>query len=474
MPSPFTETPAVVIAADDRTGALEVAGVIAAEGAGPVRVAPLATLGAMLVAAHRAGTRAGDRGGDDAGDVVGDHAGIVVVDLGTRHLEAHVAARAAAQVDELSLGGARGAPVGLHKIDSTLRGNWAHELVARSAGRRAPVLLVPALPALGRRCIAGEVREHGRPVAEATGAIDARGTVVSSRPADLLRAAGAGEVDEVAPGPSLRAWLERAWAERDRDRGAGRSGSDVRERVAVCDATSDADLAAIASQWAPWARDVLLAGTSSSIGAGVVALGLPPRSPGDQPPGVLARPWVVVAGSLHPATAAQLDELAAAGAHVVVLDGGADEDATARMAIAEHVRTAGVDGVLILRCRRPDASRVSAASAEAAAATLARAAWTACDAARACGRPVRTLVVVGGDTAAAVLGEGGVDVRGTVAAGMPWGGLDAQRLTSTGVRGAPAVVTDAGAADDLVLVTKAGGFGGPETLVRLLPERNVR
>ena len=33
-----------------------------------------------------------------------------------------------------------------HKIDSTLRGNWASELVARHAATGHPVLVVPAYP----------------------------------------------------------------------------------------------------------------------------------------------------------------------------------------------------------------------------------------------------------------------------------------------------------------------------------------
>jgi uncharacterized protein YgbK (DUF1537 family) len=59
-----------------------------------------------------------------------------------------------------------------------------------------------------------------------------------------------------------------------------------------------------------------------------------------------------------------------------------------------------------------------------------------------------TLLVIGGDTAAAVLGDEPRLVGGTVAPGMPWS-LDADG-------GGPLVIT------------KAGGFGDPDALARLL------
>jgi uncharacterized protein YgbK (DUF1537 family) len=67
--------------------------------------------------------------------------------------------------------------------------------------------------------------------------------------------------------------------------------------------------------------------------------------------------------------------------------------------------------------------------------------------ARMADRPYATVVLIGGDTAAAVLGPGPRTVGGTVAPGMPWS-RDAKG-------GGPLVVT------------KAGGFGGPDALVDL-------
>jgi len=59
----------------------------------------------------------------------------------------------------------------------------------------------------------------------------------------------------------------------------------------------------------------------------------------------------------------------------------------------------------------------------------------------------RTVVVVGGDTAAAVLGDGPRLVGGSVLPGLPW--------SRDGHGGGPMVVT------------KAGSFGDVDTLVRL-------
>ena len=122
------------VVADDRTGALETAG-MCARGFGPVLVSgrPLdATVGC-------------------AGSVRA-----MVVDIASRHV---TPAEAGRRVADLS--GVESARVA-HKIDSTLRGNWAAELVAHSrarAGRR--VLVIPSFPQVGRVCTGGVVLSLG-------------------------------------------------------------------------------------------------------------------------------------------------------------------------------------------------------------------------------------------------------------------------------------------------------------------------
>ena len=370
------------MAADDRTGALEVAGACA----DAARVPVLVHVGDGACATPSA-----------------DDAAIVVVDVATRHLAAVTAGAVAAEVDAAMRTDGAGRSATAHKIDSTLRGNWAHELVARhrASGRR--VLVVPAFPAVGRQCVRGVVIVDGVPVAESAAASDVRGPVASSRPADLLRAAGADQVREVAPGGSLDAW----WS-------AG-------ESFAVCDAATDDDLRLVAAGWAAHSTDVLFAGTAGSIGAAAGALRRahvradgPIVRPGSET-SLVRLPALVVCGSLHPVARAQVRSLRAAN----------DERLT------------------VLASPEPVERPVPHDAAVAAAEALARSANVAID-----DGSYRTVVIIGGDTAAAILGDASVMVGGTVAAGMPWFRLAAN--------------------DGPLFITKAGGFGGPDALTDLL------
>ena len=103
-------------------------------------------------------------------------------------------------------GGARRWPSGraatAHKIDSTLRGNWARELVARHLTHGCPSCRCRHCLRSGRVCVGGVVLNGGRPVHE--GDADARQSIVSSRPAEHLRAAGAIDVVELATQPTSR------------------------------------------------------------------------------------------------------------------------------------------------------------------------------------------------------------------------------------------------------------------------------
>jgi uncharacterized protein YgbK (DUF1537 family) len=111
------------VVADDRTGAMEVAGAAADAG-----------LRALVATSPI-------------------DAECVVIDIRTRHVAEGVAAartRAAHAVAERHA----------HKIDSLLRGNWRAELAARNA----PVLMVPANPLVGRRCEGGVVFDGERAI----------------------------------------------------------------------------------------------------------------------------------------------------------------------------------------------------------------------------------------------------------------------------------------------------------------------
>lgn len=381
----------LLVAADDRTGALETAGACADAG-----------MVATVVPADPAAVPTTGRA-------------CTVVDLASRHLDPAAAATAAHTLEAVQPAGSAAA----HKIDSTLRGNWAPELVARHRAGGRPVLVVPAFPAAGRTCVHGVVLVDGRPVGD--GPADARRPVTSSRPADHLRAAGADEV-VMLDADRLDGWSPGG--------GCG---------FAVCDAATGTDLARIADWWGRHRR-VLVAGPAAVIGvvaqqlAGTTGRARPASSPA---PG---HPALVVCGSLHPVARAQVAELVAAGA-VAVRAGTAGAHAVDR---AQTALRAGRDVVVLAAAPRrvPVTAGAAAATAERLAG-IARALLAAA--------PVRTLVIVGGDTAAAVLGTGPVTVGGTLAPGVPWFHL--------------------GRGDGPLVLTKPGGFGHPGLLVDVLHRR---
>ena len=343
--------------ADDRTGALEVAGEVASW-LGPVTVT----------------VRTPPR------DVVAG-----VVDIGTRHTEASEAA------DRAVLAATTPARRRAHKIDSLLRGNWAHELVAVQRALGGRVLVVPALPRLDRVCRGGVVHVGGVPV----GGPDARRASSSPRPADHLTEAGARDVAELADAAAVRTW-------------AADGGS-----FAVCDASSDDDLDAIADVWS--GTDIRFAGTAGSIAAAVAATAV---RRADRDPVALAGDVLVVCGSLHPTARAQLDA----------------------------VRSRGGPAVTVLASPEATGSSIAAACADRVAADLGAAARDLL-----APGTFGVLVVVGGDTAAAVLGDEPLVAGGTLAPGVPW----SRRADGSGP----------------LVLTKAGGFGHATTLVDLLAGR---
>jgi 4-hydroxythreonine-4-phosphate dehydrogenase len=357
----------VVITADDRTGALETAGLCADTGAGPLPVVV--------------------RGTDPAKWAEG----LCVIDIASRHLSPADAEAVAADT-------CRSAARHLHKMDSTLRGNWAAEARAIGRARHERVLVVPALPILGRVCAGGIVSVDGVAVHEGPLAADPRSPVRSSRPADHLRLAGASDVDELAGVDDIGRWL--ADDDSSRPRGA----------VAVCDAVTDADVRSIVSSWAQ-SDGVVLVGTSVVVAEAVQAL----RSGAQDAPVVapsFVTPVLVVCGSLHPAARAQVETL----------------------------RRARLEGVDVIASEVPAPGSVVDEDAARTVAALAMVASLS---------EARTIVVLGGDTAAAVLGDRPVVVGGISMPGAPWMRLDDGRL----------------------VVTRAGGFGDPAALVRHIADR---
>ncbi len=388
-----------IVLADDRTGAWETAGACADR----VGHSVLVHVGATFHSAGRAG-RAGSAGSvntpetvDSIDNTAENMAENMVVDLGTRHLRADHAATIAAEAAALAL--SRTTRL-LHKMDSTLRGNWADEVLGAASVHHRPVVVVPSFPAVGRTCRGGIVFDRDQPVHTGPAGRDPRRGVTTSRPAEHLRACGAAHVVELPNAQALTQWLRTS-----------PSG------IAVCDASTENELEQLGSAWAAHGNAVFV-GTAASIAAAVGAART--DSAGDRARRIpLDVPALVVCGSLHPTAREQIDALRA-------------------NAVADAVEVIMSDA-----CER---ETVTAVEANIVAALLAEAVRQAC-----ANTQFSTIVILGGDTAAAILGDAPRFIEGTVGPGMPWT-FDAEA----------------------VIVARPGGFGSDRSLIELFSARMER
>jgi len=193
--------------------------------------------------------------------------------------------------------------------------------------------------------------------------------------------------------------------------------------VAVADAESTDDIAATVAEWEGAPDEVVLAGTSAVIGAAA-----PDHGTRSAPPGT-AGPILIACGSVHPVARAQLAEAERAGVTVTTI---ADDITAGRLRDAHE---------LVLATEIP-VGDIDEPLAVAAASTLAAGVD---DLRRAVG--LGALVVVGGDTAAAVFGRATVSVQGTVTPGTAWATVDGF---------------------DMPVITRSGGFGSDRSLVDLV------
>jgi uncharacterized protein YgbK (DUF1537 family) len=288
----------------------------------------------------------------------------------------------------------------LKKIDSTMRGPIGPEVDALMHATGASTAIVcPAFPAQRRIVLDRVLLVAGVPVMETPIARDPQFPGRTSSVVDLLR-------------PQLDRAL--AWIPIDQLR-AGTEALAGRVRrlsgtVIVADAESDADLDTLVEAALAVTPTPLLVGSAGLARALAARLGLLGER-AELPAG--AR-WLVVAGSLHPATRRQVREARAAGLSV--------------LATAE--RAAGDRGEALARL------------IEQATVALQR-------------EPCDLLVVTGGETAVALwtaLAAERLDLVGAPAAGLAFGHL---RLPGR---------------DPLAVLTKAGGFGPPDLLVSLQKE----
>lgn len=358
----------LTIVADDLTGACDTGSLFAADGPVPLAIWPAAP----------------------------SRAAVRVVDTESRAASADDAVARVARVPAL-------APAARYfkKIDSTLRGHVGLEVGAlmRAAGV-ATALVCPAFPAQGRVVIERRLLVDGVPLAATPLGRSAEFAMLpSSSVVDVLRARVDRPLawiplDEVRAGAELLA--------RRIDRLAG--------TVIVADAETDADLealvdAALASGPAP-----LLVGSAGLGRALASRLSLLPKDVE-----LSAGRWLIVAGSRHPATRAQVDAARAAGLCVVAAP---DQPADDRHAVARRL-------------------------AAEARARLEREAFDG-------------VAVTGGETARALCEALGATAIALI--GPPRPGLALIRLSTPRYPALP-------------MLTKAGGFGEPDLFASMLLDR---
>jgi len=357
----------LTIVADDLTGACDTGALFAGSGAVPVTVWPAPAPSARVRA----------------------------IDTESRSLEAGEAARRV----RTTTGRLKGTM--FKKIDSTLRGRVGPEIDAlMRAGSQSSALVCPALPA-ERRVVVDRILSVGSvPVAETPMAADP----------DFPAATGSSSIVDL-----LRPQLDRplAWISLDKVRGPRTALSEQLGRlsgtVVVADAETEDDLDALADAALAQPRPPLLVGAAGLAHALARRLDLlAPRvevPAGDR--------WLIVAGSLHPATRRQI-EVAREGGLTVLATPDAPAD-----------RATAVADLVALARERLEAERYD------------------------------VVLVTGGETAVALyraLAAERIDLDGAPRPGLAMG-----RLRLPGRAALP-------------LVTKAGGFGPPELFVSLARE----
>ena len=286
------------------------------------------------------------------------------------------------------------------KIDSTLRGPIGAEVDAlmRALGVTTAVVC-PAFPGqrrvvLDRVLLVGGIPVGETPIARDPGFPGGSSSVIDLLRPQLDRALAWVPIDQLRAGPTaLAARLRRL------------SGT-----VVVADAETDADLDGLVEAVLMVEPAPLLVGAAGLAHALATRVGLLAER-AELPAG--AR-WLVVAGSVHPATRRQLREARAAGLTV--------------LATAERVAGDGAEAIAQL--------------IELAMAARQRERWD-------------LVVVTGGERAVALwtaLGAERIDLIGAPAPGLALGQLRAPGR------------------DPVPLLTKAGGFGPPDLLVSLQKE----
>ncbi|TBV03280.1 four-carbon acid sugar kinase family protein [Phytopseudomonas dryadis] len=351
---------------------------------------------------------------------------VTALDLDTRRLTPREAARANRAIVE------SGACAGLalyKKIDSTLRGNVAAEVAA--LGGRGMALVAPAFPAMGRTTRGAVQYVDGVPV-DRSDVWSNEHLTGSAHLVTLLEAQG----------------LRCAHLDLEQVRASGTLEERLRQHLldgvhaVIGDAETDADLQALAQASAPLRERLYWVGSAGLAQHLPAALGYPAeRALEANPQG----PILTVVGSMSRHSQGQAEYLLSRSGQAherldprLLLAAGRQAD---REALAERLRArlaSGADLLVSLAQEHRDPAQATLLSA-----SLARLLQGALGEAG-------SLIATGGETARAVLSAAGIDalrVHGELLPGVV--------LSSAAYQGRR-----------LGVVTKAGGFGQPDTLQR--------
>lgn len=358
------------------------------------------------------------RAGQALADPAARRAEVIAVTTHSRPLPAPEAA--AVVRDDVAALRAAGVRRLYKKVDSTLRGAFRAEVdAARQAWRDDAIAVVcPAFPATGRTVRGGVLYVDGRPVTETSAATDPVTPVTESHIPTLLGAAQLEAIDgETAA--ALAARIQQAGA------------------VVVVDAATPADIERLACAIA------LIGERALPVGSGGLAAPLARLWAGAESRG----PVVVVVTSQHSAARRQAAALQAAGAQVwsPTLAQLADDAAWRAWCDAVRGSAPGAETAATLLLLAPE-GRLAGLDSDTVAARLGGLAGQLIEAGGCAG-----VVATGGDGASAVLAAvqaGGIALVDEVTGGVPLG-------TLTG-----------GPAAGLPIVTKAGGFGADDVLIR--------
>ena len=343
----------------------------------------------------------------------------VALDTDSRAMPAGFAAKRALEAGRA----VRDARIVYKKLDSTLRGPVAAELAAAlEATRRERAVVAPAFPSAGRTTVGGVQLVRGVPVHETEAKNDPHTPVREGHIPTLLAASFSSisslGVEDLADPPTVRRSLESS-------------------RCVVADAERDEDLEGLVRA-VPDPSKVLWAGSAGlALAVGNVYPG--PRARTTPSPSALSRRVLVVVGSLSGVARRQLRELEENSFLTVPAGGrpGTVEEAVG----AARAALSGDACMAVHSTDERDASGAGSfveASAEVVAGLSEEGLFDA-------------LVLTGGETALGVarrLGAVGIRLEGEVGRGIPVGTL---------IGPSPYRV-----------VTKAGGFGEPDTLVKVV------